>query len=109
MVVKNNERRRNARKVFTRTIEYVTRDEHGGINFMHKSLSGLTINVSDSGICIYARNPLQKGEELKIVKSAPPIGQRSATVKWVRKLNNELYKVGLMYTDQKDSDSGHAS
>lgn len=84
------EKRRHPRYDFPSTIEYgVNPDVEGQI------YKGVTINISDSGLCLYVSTPLSEGEELTI-KSALPVTYHTATVCWVQKVDEDFYKTGLM-------------
>jgi hypothetical protein len=57
---------------------------------------GITMDICNNGACIYTSTSLKQGQQVDIVKGTPPHICTTATVRWVKKLDVELYKVGLM-------------
>ena len=60
-------------------------------------LRGISVNISDSGIGIYTFKPIYAGETIT-VETALPVPYKKATVMWVQKRREDLYKVGLKFT-----------
>lgn len=56
--------------------------------------SGITLNFSDTGLCFYTNTALEEGIELEITSKAIWNTPRKGTVKWCRKITEELYRVG---------------
>ncbi len=90
MSFNNIERRRHLRYNFPSTIEYVLEPETTGEIF-----KGIIINISNCGLCLCISSPLSDGQEVTI-KSILPIAYRTASVRWIKKLDDNFYKVGLM-------------
>jgi hypothetical protein len=61
-------------------------------------LFGVTSNISDSGMCIYSDARPDEGESIEF-RSTLPVPSARATVKWVRKDVDNLYKIGLMFVE----------
>lgn len=75
------------------TVKYAT-GEYAG----ESALSGVTVNLSRSGICLIAFHQLKRGQQIKIesgLSLADP-----ATVCWVKKLDKDLFKAGLVIIPQ---------
>jgi len=85
------ERRRHPRYDFSDAVEL--RVNPSGLSETH---SGLILNVSESGLCIYTCDPLSVGQDLTIKTSlrAPVL---KATIRWVRKYRDDLFKIGVMF------------
>ncbi len=63
-----------------------------------ETLMGVSSNISDLGICIYAFKPLKEGQDI-IFKSNLPVRHRRATVRWVKQCNRGIYQAGVVFTD----------
>jgi hypothetical protein len=84
----NIERRRDLRyDYFHHMIEYYAKSSD-------EVFKGVTINISNSGLCLQILKPLSVGQEIKI-KRAPSISYQPATIRWIKKTDDNLYKVGL--------------
>lgn len=92
-----HENRKNPRKDFNTTIEYfftpTTVD-----NQKEQTFKGVTRNISDSGFCMYTLNAVKKGQELKIQKNLLLRNRTSAVVQWVKKVDDDIFSTGLMFT-----------
>jgi hypothetical protein len=58
---------------------------------------GFTLNLSDSGICLYTAKYLHEGQEI-VIKSKFPAGSKKATICWVEKYDSFFYKMGLKFS-----------
>ena len=63
-----------------------------------ESLIAVGSNISDSGMCIYSDIMPEEGERLEF-RSFLPVPSTQATVRWVKKDVDNLYKMGLMFVD----------
>ena len=61
-----------------------------------KTFIGVSINISDSGICLYTFDNLHTGEVI-LIQEKLPVKYRKATVIWAKNYQREFYKVGLMF------------
>jgi hypothetical protein len=61
-------------------------------------LFGVTSNISDSGMCIYSDARPEIGENIEF-RSSLPVPSPKATVRWVKKDVDSLYKMGLMFVE----------
>jgi hypothetical protein len=61
----------------------------------HQIISGVTRDMSDSGICMYTMYSLTEGQVI-VFESKPAKSNQRATVIWVKKYGN-FYKVGLEF------------
>jgi hypothetical protein len=60
-------------------------------------LDGVTINISDSGLCFCSSNILGEGQEIKFV-SKLPFSFEKGSVRWSKKINDNFYKFGLLFS-----------
>jgi hypothetical protein len=58
---------------------------------------GFTLNLSDSGVCLYTAKHLREGQEIIIKSNFPAISER-ATICWVEKYDSFFYKMGLKFS-----------
>jgi hypothetical protein len=59
---------------------------------------GTTINISNTGICLYTLCRLKEGDSIIIKDDVPP-PYRRATVRWVKNYGAALCKAGLMFIE----------
>ena len=83
--------RRHPRHSYVDTIDFCL-DYTSNSNRLH----GITVNISDSGIGLYTFKPLYAGQTIT-VESTLPVPYQKATVIWVQKRNEDLYKIGLKF------------
>jgi len=84
------ERRSETRHPYFHSVEFSSPSEQG-----EELLIGTTINISNSGLCLYSYVPLREGQEITI-KGAFRAGHRTYTVRWVNKLLEDFFMVGLL-------------
>ncbi len=60
---------------------------------------GITLNISDSGVCFYTQKRLEQGATLYLSSKSFWEKPRMGSVMWCRKITEELYRVGLTFTD----------
>jgi hypothetical protein len=88
------EKRRHVRCDFSDTIDYrIHLPDMQEIQF-----HGLILNISESGLCLYTSNSLNVGQEL-IIKTTLKAPVVRATIKWVRKYRDDLFRVGAMFIE----------
>ena len=89
-----HEKRRHKRDLVTVPVSYgpaaAADDQAAG---------GITLNISDSGICFYTQGRLEQGSTLYVSSRAFWEGPRKGTVMWCRKITEEFYRVGLAFSD----------
>ncbi len=85
------ERRKYYRYDIQQEIQYISPDAP------RESFIGVIKNISHSGVCLYALNPVRIGQELTI-NSKQELYKRG-TVVWFRETGEEyaIYKVGLQF------------
>ena len=93
MEFQNSEKRRQLRYHFPSTIEYTLPLVNNA-----KIFKGVTINISNAGLCLCIFECLGEGAEIT-VKSFLPVDRRKATVRWIKKVDENYFKVGLMFAD----------
>ncbi len=85
------EKRRERRYSFQATIDYLLL--RGSAAEVHK---GITIDISDTGLGLYLFDPLPEGQTI-IIQNALPAGDKAATICWIKKEREDLYKSGLRF------------
>jgi hypothetical protein len=88
----NKERRSHERRDFANRIVYVSDNNPG-----YTLLKGVTMNISDAGLCFATFTAPIKDEKIWIMESMLPIHRRRGTVRWIKKMESDIYKVGLMF------------
>ncbi len=89
------ERRKYPRDIVVTTIDYAFSESiHEEVHEAAKR--AVTVNVSNSGLCLYLFSPVREGQEIKLYASFFPEHCKCATVRWVKKISSDLFKVGLM-------------
>jgi hypothetical protein len=85
------EKRRQRRELITVPVNYsyVSGEPEAS------ATSGITLNLSDTGMCFYTHMPLAEGAPLKVSSTAIWEEPRPAVVKWCRRITEELYRVGI--------------
>ncbi|OGW37682.1 MAG: hypothetical protein A2010_03535 [Nitrospirae bacterium GWD2_57_9] len=58
--------------------------------------NGVAINISQSGLALYAFSPLAEGQEI-VITSALPVDHRRAKIRWVRHEHDCMYKTGVKF------------
>lgn len=91
MLSDNGEKRKSLRYDFPKRIEYGLSPKISDETFY-----GVTINISDSGLCLYIFNLLPEGQKITI-KNNLPVSYRTALVRWIKKVDADLYKAGVMF------------
>ena len=89
------ERRRQIRYDFLSKIEYKAHHSPESIN------TAIANNICKDGLGIYVFDPLQEGQYINITSTLPIDGDR-AIVRWIKKENENFYKVGLAFTTEMD-------
>jgi c-di-GMP-binding flagellar brake protein YcgR len=84
------ERREHVRYDFPHRIEYILSPETSDEIF-----KAVAINISKTGLCLYIFNPLGEGQEM-IIRSSLPVPFKALSVRWIKKMEDNFYKVGLM-------------
>jgi c-di-GMP-binding flagellar brake protein YcgR len=62
----------------------------------NRTMKGLSINISASGMCLYSSDRLREGEEI-VIQQELPVAYRKAKVVWVKDYLAGLHKVGLEF------------
>jgi hypothetical protein len=88
-----SERRSGERYPFLKTIKYICIPDSGGDAF-----KGVTIDISSAGLCMYifAGGCIQEGFRVEI-RDDLPVPSQTATVRWIRQVEQDLYRVGLQF------------
>jgi hypothetical protein len=59
------------------------------------------MNMSEMGLCFATFTPVKKNETIWILKSMLPLYCQRGTVRWIRKMQSHVYKVGLMFQEDE--------
>lgn len=93
MSFEGDESRRHPRKAHTDIIDFCLNPTDLSTTFR-----GTLVDISESGMSLYTFKPLSTGQDI-IVKSTLPVLYQKATVRWVKKYSEDLYRVGLMFIE----------
>jgi len=83
--------RKHPRHLYSDNIEFCLDYSIAG-----KNSHGIIVNISDSGIGLYTFTPIYAGQTVT-VETTIPVPYQKATVIWVQKRSEDLYKVGLRF------------
>jgi hypothetical protein len=84
------ERRRHQRRPHADNIEFCLIPSD-----LTTILRGISIDISDSGMCLYTFTPMNTGQNI-LIKNFLPVPYQKATIRWVKKHTEGLYRVGLL-------------
>lgn len=88
--------RAHPRRVFSTTVTYTNgMTETGG------GAKAVCINISRSGVCLYTYHRHEEGARINFLSGSPFNLEGPATVRWVRKINENLYRVGCEFHELK--------
>ena len=59
---------------------------------------GFTLNLSDSGLCLYTTKLLNAMQEI-VIKGNGLVSSQIATVRWIEKYDDVFYKIGLSFNN----------
>lgn len=91
----NIERRKSTRTSLINTVEFVLAQDPDVVT--HSSIEkGVMMDMCDNGLSLYTSIPLIKKQRVDILRGPSPSTSKPAIVKWVRKLQFDLYKAGLV-------------
>ncbi|MEW6109690.1 MAG: PilZ domain-containing protein [Nitrospirota bacterium] len=93
MSYNDNEKRKNPRHNCLFRISYIVNDKN-----TEEIFHGHILNISESGICMFTTNILNKDEKITI-KNNLPISYNSGNVRWVKKFGSNIFKSGVMLTN----------
>lgn len=89
-----NEKRKAERFDYPGRIEYVLDAIASTI-----ILKGVIVNISETGLSIYAFSPLFEGQKI-IILSSLPVNNRSAIICWMKQEDESMYKMGLKFVNR---------
>jgi hypothetical protein len=77
---------------------------HESVNVSQAAQNGLAFDISSSGACIYTHQEFNEGDSIKVFSQK--FGDRpiKATVRWCRKVDDALFKVGLAFNREDVAD-----
>jgi len=87
------EKRRADRQPFWTTIGYLC-DDTGSRDLFN----GVAVNISQSGMCLYLFGSpcLSEGQNINIASDVL-VQTRRGTIRWIRKVEEDFFKVGLAF------------
>ncbi|HHN65380.1 MAG TPA: PilZ domain-containing protein [Nitrospirae bacterium] len=88
------ERRKDAREILVTTVDYDLPDEQREEKKTSSNLA-ITVNVSRHGLCLYLFKPVKEGQRIKVFSNLLKGNCSTGTVRWVKMISPDLYKVGL--------------
>jgi len=91
-----SDKRQSPRKRINTTIEYYYTVTNGGARNI-KVIKAVTKDISTHGLCIYTMIPLAEGQKLEVLKSDILSLRRPAVVRWVKRVDEHIYRAGLMF------------
>ncbi len=92
MSFKGVERRRHRRYRYSGNLEFFSNPLTPS-----RTRSGLSVDISSSGMCLYTFfKPLNEGEDIAF-KDALPVSYQKGTVRWVKQYAEDFYGVGVMF------------
>ena len=74
-------------------------DLESGLND-DRVFQGITIDASPKGMGIYVYHELTIGDRLKVSPDMYSEPRQSATVKWISKIEDDVYRAGLMFVSE---------
>ncbi len=93
-MIRGVDRRKDPRNTFITTVDFLisTSSSQNGDSALQR---GITINISNSGMCLYVFNPVKEGEEIQLYSHSIDPPCQKAKIKWVKKVTRDVYKVGI--------------
>jgi hypothetical protein len=85
--------RKHRRSLYFSVIDYMLSGNNG--NCDHNVYKGLVLNISSSGTSFCVFRPLKVGQQLKVMNDPILDDGRYKTVRWVKKVGENMYNVGL--------------
>ncbi len=83
-------------RLFT-TVEYTMADQ--AATGSDRGQKGVTLNISDGGLCLYTFHPVHPGQEIRFMDTGDPrIKSRTGEIRWSSHEKSGLYKAGLQLT-----------
>jgi hypothetical protein len=94
MAFNRTERRAYPRRAYFHLIKYVL-----NLDTLDRIFRGFTINISSSGLRLYTfNNLLTEGQEVTIISSLAGFqSSPKGTVRWINKLYDNTYEIGLEF------------
>ena len=87
------ERRKYIRYDFPSVVEFSLDPETPG-----EPLKGVTINISNTGMCLYVFSPVREDQVIKFESSILPISHKKATIRWTNKFTDGFYMAGVAFS-----------
>ena len=86
------DRRRHKREHISRAMECVLNDRSS----QNETFDCIVADISESGVCLIAANPLEQGQEIKMMNHIFP-SPRTAVVRWSTEQQGLYYRAGLEF------------
>jgi hypothetical protein len=91
-----NALQREEKRICSRTVCNTTFEFRSNSGPSQKTYIGAAVNISDSGMCVYAFDCFKEGETIEMVKNIL-VPYRKATVRWVKECYEDFYKIGIAF------------
>ncbi len=90
--------RKHPRNDYVSMIEYIVAPKPN-ISEPIKKVKAVTRDISRGGMCIYTQEDHEKGQRIKITECTICAEHTDAKVSWSCKVNEEIFKAGLMFIE----------
>lgn len=87
------EKRRHPRREYHEKVDFCLSSRPD-----RKLFCGASVDISDSGMCMYTFDGMKKGELLEIRNEIPSPCSRAEVV-WVKEYCGDFFKVGIKFVD----------
>jgi hypothetical protein len=93
---KSNNLTENRRKDVRKDFSYIVLEFVLHPDTTYEIFVGYTLNLSNTGLCIYTSAVLKTGQTVILKSDTPPL-YKKAVVRWVDRYDSFFYKVGLEF------------
>jgi hypothetical protein len=90
--METTDRRRHKREYITQAMECVLNDHSS----QKEKFDCIVADISESGVCLIAADPLEHGQEIKMINHIFP-SPRTAVVRWIMEHYGLYYRAGLEF------------
>jgi hypothetical protein len=91
--METKDRRRSERKAVCKAVDYVLLPSP-----TEEPLSGVIVDMSEHGLCIFTTEKLTEGQKIMLRNGAPQ-SEKTAVVRWGQKYQDLYYRIGLEFEE----------
>lgn len=91
MAGSKGDKRKDIRRDFPFVVEYTIRGD-----ISREAFKGVIVDICESGLSVYLFRQLKRGEEITIMTKLP-VPRKTASVRWIRRVDDEMFKAGMMF------------